>query len=290
LKLQETKTSAVILIGAVLADASLSLSGPGRVPLIGWIACLAFLSSVAILFLRTIVWPAGLPPHLSAALALALFGLHPVTAAAAAAAVNGNLVTSMTGIVAGIIICRWNPARWWHRWASLLPAIPCILLHWVGVGFAPLLVMSVWFFESDPMPGRNLIGFSRAVKQCWPAIVVSLLAGYFHRGETFHGDASIVAVPGLIGSFIAPFIPTVASGWSVVDGLVALVALAGALVVSVVYTELPAVSFGLFWFLTMALLAPSEPMAAFPGLAAAIAAAASAALNPILDVSAVEAR
>jgi tetratricopeptide (TPR) repeat protein len=63
-----------ILFAAVLADAALSLSGPEKTSLSRLVAFLALLTSVALLFHNTIVWPAGsVPPRLSAALALKLF-------------------------------------------------------------------------------------------------------------------------------------------------------------------------------------------------------------------------
>jgi hypothetical protein len=148
-----------ILFAAVLADAALSLSGPDKISLSELIAFLAFLTSLALLCQNTIVWPAGpVPPRLSAALALALFGLDPATIGAVRTAADGNLVASLTGVAAGIVICRWKPAGSWLRWASLLPAIPCMLLHRTGAALAPLLIASSWLFESPGVGGRNSAG------------------------------------------------------------------------------------------------------------------------------------
>lgn len=272
--------AAAILFAAVIADAALSLSGPEKIPLSGLIAFLALLASVAVLFQNTIVWPAGpTPPGLSAALALAMFGLHPVTIGAVRTASDGNLVASLTGITAGIVICRWTPSRSWLRWASLLPAIPCVLLHRAGAGFAPLLIASIWLLGNESVRGRDSERLRGAAKQALPALVVSIAAMYLHRADTFSAE---IAIPGMLAAFAAPFVPSVATGWSLVDGLVSFVVVAGTMLTSVHYAELPGISFGLFWFLVMVFLAPAEPLAAFPGLALAAATAIIAAVQPRL--------
>jgi hypothetical protein len=265
-------TGAGILFAAIFTDVFLSLSAPGAAPFTRIIAFLALLLSVAILFTRTIDWrPGNLPVRLLAALAVAVYGLHPSTIAALKGNVDENLVASLAGIAAGLAICQWNPAHWWHRWASLLFVLPCILLHLVGVGFAPLLAASLWLGAGER--GAKW----RSIVACWPALVVSALAGFLHRADGFHPGAAMVAFAAIPGSFFMPLVSSTSSGWGIVDGLACLAATLGIMIAASSVFRFPAVSFGLFWFLVMAALAPTEPLAAFPGLASATVAALAAA-------------
>ena len=216
--------------------------------------------------MRTVDWlETALPARLPAALTVALYGLHPATIAALRGDASGKLVACLTGIAAGIVICRWKPALWWHRWAVLLPAIPCILLDRAGVGFAPLCVASVWFFSGDT-GGESR---RRSVLECWPCLIVSLAAGVLHREGGFDPGASIASIPAIAGSFMAPFAPSMSAGWSIADGLACFAGAGATIVACAGVFGLPAISFGLTWFLVMALLTPTEPLAPLPGLALA---------------------
>jgi hypothetical protein len=267
-----------ILLAAIFADVFLSLSAPGAVPLSSVVAFLALLVSLAILFVRTIDWqPGNLPVRLLAALTVAVYGLHPSTIVALKSNVDENLVACLTGTAVGLAICRWSPAHWWHRWASLLFALPCILLHRAGVGFAPLLAASLCLGAGE----RDTKW--RSIVQCWPALVVSALAGFLHRAGGFHPGAAIVAFAAIPGSFFIPLASSTNSGWGIVDGLACLAATIGIMIAASSVFRFPAVSFGLFWFLVMAVLAPTEPLAAFPGLALATVAALAAASIPLFE-------
>ena len=255
--------TAGILFLAVFADVCVRLSLPGTIDFAGLIAFLALLTSFAILFVRTVEWPAA------AALAVGLFGLAPATVRTVP---DPNLVASLTGIAAGLAICGWNPDRPWYRWAALIPAIPCMLLHKAGIGFAPLLAASVWF------SGRRLI-------QYWPSLLVSVLAGLLHRGEGFHPAASFAAIPATFAGFFLPWSVSLQAGWSVADGVASFAAVAGTVVATTLVFRLPVVAFGLVWFLVMALVAPSEPMAAFPGLALAVIAALAPLAEPLREAN-----
>ena len=272
----------MILFLVVFADVFLRLSTPGAISVAGLIAFLSLLTSLALLFVRTVDWSAGsfgsFPVLPAAALAVGLYGLHPATIASVKGDGKVNLVASLTGIAAGIVICRWKPARWWHRWAGLLPAIPCIVLHRAGAGFAPLLAASVWLSGGE----SEADGRWRNIGRCWPALIVSGLAGFLNRGDGFHPGASTVALPAIVARFLAPFATSLGSGWNTADGLASLAA-AGIILAAAGVFRLPAVSFGLFWFLVMAFLAPAEPLAALPGLALATMAALAAASTPLLD-------
>lgn len=248
----------------VFADVSLRLSMPGAISVSGLIAFLALLASLALLCVRTVDWSAP-----AAALAIALYGLHPATIALVKGDGNATLVASLTGIAAGIVICRDR------RWAGLLPAVPCILLDRAGIGFAPLLAASVWLSGGE---WRNML-------RCWPALVVSVLAGFLHRGDGFDPGASIVALPGIVARFFAPFASSLGSGWNIADGLASLAA-TGIIIATAAVFRFRAISFGLFWFLVMALLAPTEPLAALPGLALATIAALVPLSAPLLQLKA----
>jgi hypothetical protein len=271
-----------ILFAVVFADVFLSLSAPGAVPLTRIVAFLALLISLAILFVKTIDWQSGdLPVRLLAALTVAVYGLHPSTITALKGNADENLIASLTGIAVGIAICRWSPAHWWHRWASLLFALPCILLHRAGVGFAPLLAASFWLGAGErDTKWRSIV---QCWVQCWPALVVSALAGFLHRADGFHPGAAIVAFAAIPGSFFMPFANSANSGWGIVDGLACLAATIGIMIAVSSVFRFPAVSFGLFWFLVMAVLAPTEHLAAFPGLALAIIAALATASIPLFE-------
>jgi len=267
-----------ILFSVVFADVFLSLSAPGAVPVTRIVAFFALLLALAIFFVKTIHWPPGiLPVRLLAALTVAVYGLHPSTIAALKGNADENLVASLTGIVAGILICRWNSSSHWYRWAYLLPALPCISLDRAGVGFAPLLAASFWLDAGEPDAKW------RSIVQCWPALVVSALAGFLHRGDGFHPGAAVVAVAAIPGSFFMPFAGSATSGWGVVDGLSCFAAIVGIMIAASSLFRIPALSFGLFWFLVMAALAPTEPLAAFPGLALATIAALATASIPLLE-------
>jgi hypothetical protein len=259
--LQSIKSNmrSVILFAAVFADAALLLSAPEKISFAGLGAFLALLLSLVILFSRAIEWPGAGNSPLPAVAALALCGLNPAAIASVSRAVDSNLCTALAGIAAGIAICRWIPSRGWHRWAALLPAIPCLLLHKVGIAFGPLAIVSALCFDRR----ANL----------WPTLAISAAAGVIYRGVAFHPVDSIVAVPATIASFVAPFAPSAASGWNVVDGVTStLVVLAGAMAPIAGFGS-PGISFGLFWFLAMTWLAPGEPVAAFPGIAIALVSA-----------------
>lgn len=268
-----------ILFAAVSATVFLNLSAPGAVPLSGIIAFLALLISLGIFFTGTIDWRAGsLPVRFPAAVAVALYGLHPSTIAALKGNVNENLVAGLTGIAAGLVICRWNAPRWWYRWACLLPAVPCIVLDRAGIGFAPLLAASVWLDAGE----NNAEARWRSVVQCWPALLVSVMAGFLHGTDGFHPGASIVAFAAIPGSFFAPFANSANTDWGLVDGLACL-AVAGLAIAATRVFRFPVIAFGLLWFTVMACVAPTEPLAAFPGLALAVVSALTMASTPLFE-------
>jgi hypothetical protein len=87
----------------------------------------------------------------------------------------------------------------------------------------------------------------------------------------------------MLAGFLAPFVPQAGTGWSTLDGFVSTAAVAGTIVAAAAVFELPAVAFGLFWFLSMALAVPAEPLAALPGLSVAAVSALVLLLTPFLE-------
>jgi hypothetical protein len=135
---QKNALATVALFLFVLGDAALRISDPGAVDLAGFAAFMALLTSLAILFTTALELP-----RLPAAIALALFGLHPVTIDALKSRPDWNLVACLTGIAAGIAIFRWKPGF------AMLPAVGCVLLHRAGLAFGLLLVAFALIFARE---------------------------------------------------------------------------------------------------------------------------------------------
>jgi hypothetical protein len=161
----------------------------------------------------------------------------------------------------------------------LLPAIPCILLHRAGIAFAPLLGIAIWLRRSDS--ARSAVPF---LLPLWPALVVSIAAGLLHRADPYNSPIdALQSLPGMVAGFLAPYYTSQPADWTIVDAMVLLAVLVSGAIATAVTFALPAVSFGLIWFLAMALVAPGQPVAALPGLALAIAAGLSTALRPVIE-------
>lgn len=242
--------AASILIIAVLVAAAVRLSDPGFLPFPRIVAFLALSAALGLLFLQVFEGPLA---RVSAAVGLALFALHPFTVAALKNS-DDSLVASLAGMAAGLTILRWRPERRWHQWVSLIPAALCIVQHRVGIVFAPLALVLV--------PGS------------WPGAVISAIAVILQLGG-HHDGFSLVAVPqatmGALAGFFLPF-SSQGANWNILEGLIALAAVIGACIYNAVSFRLPALTFGLAWFLAMIVAAPNEPMAALPGLALAFTA------------------
>ncbi len=278
-------TRTVILMVAVLSVAGVRLSDPGAFALADITAILAMLTAFAILFLRAVDWSRTetLIP-VTVAASVALYGFHPLTISALRETADRNLVACLAGMAVAIAICQWHPERSWQRWAALVPAIPCILLHRAGTVFAPLMAASLWLL-SRKQKHRDRF----AIQSHWPVLVISVAisvaAGILHRAEPYHTIDTIQSIPGMVAGFLAPFYDAQAAGWTMIDAIVMLAVLSSGAIVSAVSFELPAVSFGLIWFLTMALAAPGQAVAALPGLALAIVAGGAATLTSSLGES-----
>jgi hypothetical protein len=279
--------AAIVLFVPLLAAECLLLSGQRGLSAGDVIAFLAMLTSLALLILKTVTWRRyqglALP---AAAITIAVYSLHPLIFAALGGSPDWNLVAALAGISSGIVICRWKPDIWWHSWVSLIPAVPCILLHRAGVGFAPLLVASVWLFDEErkaDSPGFLIGRYLRL----WPALAISLavstIAAVIHRGDPFSASAAISGLPASVGSFAMPFLPSLGSGWTLADGLVSAGAISIAVFAAATVFDNGAAAFGLLWLLVMASLAPAQPLAAFPGLALALVATAVEPLAPALE-------
>lgn len=283
-----------ILLAALMADEALRLSWPGAVSAPVLIAVLALLLALALLFDRALDWPppSALTP-LAVTAAIALCGLHPAFVRSVVSAPGPDLVACVAGLAAGIVICRSRPSPEWLRWAALLPVLPCILLHRAGISFALLSGAAVWLAPRTPsVPPRENTpppaipgaapGLLPELVSLWPALLISALAAFLHRGEPFRLLDAIRSVPGLAAAFFAPFLSPRSADWTTVDGFAAVAAVvAGAAGAALVFAA-PVVSFGLIWFLVTALLCPDQPVAALPGLALATVAALLGALAPVL--------
>jgi hypothetical protein len=279
--------AAIVLFMPLFVAECLLLSGLQGMSAGDVIAFLAMLTSLALLILKTVTWGRyqglALP---AAAIAVAVYGLHPLTFAALGGTPDWNLVAALAGISAGIVICRWKPTIWWHSLVSLIPAVPCILLHRAGVAFAPLLMASIWLFDEEREPDSRALLSGRYLI-LWPALVISLagstIAAVIHWGEPFSAGAVISGLPAIVASFAMPFLPSLGSGWTLPDGLVSAGALSLAAFAAASVFDNGAAAFGLLWLLAMASLAPAQPLAAFPGLALALVATAVRLLAPALE-------
>jgi hypothetical protein len=250
---------ASILIVAVLAASFLNLSAQAALGFPDILAFLGFSAALGLLFLQ---FEARLP----AAAGLAFFAMHPFAAAALRSHPDERLVASLAGIAAALIIMRWKPETPWHRWASLIPAAACVVLHGAGVAFAPLMVAMALLFQAEP-----------DLAPAWPAFLVafpvSIAAAALHRGDPYPFATIPPAAMATLAGFLAPFDSAAASGWNMFEGLIAIFVVVGVGVYNGASFKLPGVTFGLVWFLAMILAAPAEPVAALPGLALALSSA-----------------
>ncbi len=249
---------ASILMVAVLAASFLNLSAPGPLRFPDIFAFLGFSASLGLLFLQ-------FSERLPAAAGLAFFAMHPFAASAFRSHPDDRLVASLAGIAAGLTIMRWKPETPWHRWASLIPAAACMLLHSAGIVFAPLVVAMALLFESEP-----------DWKSAGPVIIVSIAAAVLHRADPYPFATIPPAAMRALAGFLAPFDSAASSGWNTLEGLIAILVVIGVGAYNTIFFKLPAVTFGLVWFLAMILAAPAEPVAALPGLALALASALAA--------------
>jgi len=253
---------ASILIVAVLAASFLNLSAPGPLHFPEIFAFLGFSAALGLLFLQ-------LEARLPAAAGLAFFAMHPFTASALKSHPDERLVASLAGIAAGLTILRRRPETHWHRWACLIPAAACVVLHGAGIVFAPLVLAMALIFENEP-----------DLKSAWPVFLVAFLisgvSAALHRQDPYPFAGIPPAAMSALAGFLAPFDSAAASGWNMFEGVIAILVVVGIGLYNTVFFKLPAVTFGLVWFLAMILAAPAEPVAALPGLALALASALAA--------------
>jgi hypothetical protein len=241
---------ASILVVAVLAAAFLNLSAPGPLRFPDIFAFLGFSAALALLFLQ-------FEDRLPAAAGLAFFAMHPFTATALTGHPDARLVASLAGIAAGLTLLRGKPETAWHRWAGLIPAAACIVLHGAGIVFAPLALAMALLFETES-------------DWAWPAVIISVAAAALHRHDPWPFATIPPSAMAALAGFLAPFDSAAASGWNMFEGLIAIVVVIGVGAYNIAFFKRPAVTFGLVWFLALILAAPAEPVAALPGLALAL--------------------
>jgi hypothetical protein len=260
------ETTAAILIAPALAIALVRASGPSAPSFAMQCAFLALTAALGLLFLQ-LADDDGTVGRMEAGLAAALFAAAPASIAALSANTEPGLIASAAAMAAGLTILRWRPGVTWHAWVALAPIALCVPLHRVGMVFGLLALADAWLRrQSDDEQS-----VATALLACWPALAISVAAVLMHRAEPWSVAAVPQAAVGALISFCWPFDASVGAGWSVADGSIALLLLAAAGAAGLIVFRLRAAAFGILWFLLAILVAPAALLAAFPGLALALA-------------------
>ncbi len=286
------ETHAGLLVAVVVANIWLIYSGPrqGDVPGL-WPFCLLVIALAPLLLnLLNLATPgAGTREsaggfRLDGARYAAIFGIAWVGMSPANAEIlnqpdGWHVLCSALGMVLGLVLYQWRP-EWRRAGIFLLPVVAAAFCHRATLAFSPLLFAGIFLFDED---GR-WSAIPSAVVRSLPALLVSLLALRLPPAPEAPLDWKIVQGARTLTQFLVPW---TSSGSPEQDAAaVAMIFIAGIAVSTALWRHTRATSFGLWWFLVVVLIVPSEPLPASIGLALAGASivARAATLAPWQDL------
>lgn len=223
--------------------------------------------------------------HFLVFFAVALYGLHPVTAETVNYIIQRGDILSTLGPIASLVIYQRFP-KVRRLGLYLVPTLVFALAKPPAVMFAPLLLVYILLFEQksdlDFWRARWWPGFFRALWRSLPAFVVCIaLAVFLRRMDSPHytpGGSSwglyVLTQPWVwlhyLRSFVLPTELAIDTDWKVLEGLgdfrvwvgfMGLIAIVACTIISARKPALRPTAFGLGWFMITLLPTSVVPLA-----------------------------
>jgi len=264
-----------ILVAAVLASIWLAYSGPrpsaASEPFLLFVVVIALTPLILNLVNRTTPGSGATQARsasqfdgarYAAIFGIAWFGMNPVNAETLDHPEAWRVLCSALAMIVGLVLYQWRPQ--WRSWGIfLLPVLAGAFCHRATLAFGPLLFAYIFLFEEE----GHWLAIPMALVRSLPALLISLVALRLPSGPVVALDLKIVQGARTLFSFLAPWTAGGPPGQDA--SAVAMIFLAGIAVYTAAWRHTRAMSFGLWWFLVVILIVPSEPLAASIGLAVA---------------------
>jgi hypothetical protein len=255
-----------ILVAAVLASTWLAYSGPrpGEVP--GLLPLFAVVIALTPLLLNLLTRATPGPGARYAAIfGIAWFGINPANAPTLAQPGCWLVLCSALGMITGLVLYQWHP-QLRQLGIFLAPVIAAAFCDRATLAFGPLLFAYIFLFEED----AHLFAIPASLARSLPAVLVSLISLRLPPAPALPLDSKIAEAGHTLLVSLAPWNPTALPGQDA--STIVMIVLAGVACYTALWRHTRALSFGLWWFLIVAVIVPAEPLLASIGLALAAAA------------------